>query len=52
MPGVMSAPGVDAVTNVRVGSESPSTGTARKAFNCARKPGVEALARLLAVTAC
>ncbi|EIN61743.1 hypothetical protein ECPA3_1544 [Escherichia coli PA3] len=26
--------------------------TARKAFNCARKPGVEALARLLAVTAC
>ncbi|EIO84343.1 hypothetical protein EC991805_1318 [Escherichia coli 99.1805] len=23
-----------------------------KAFNCARKPGVEALARLLAVTAC
>jgi hypothetical protein len=44
---------VVATTKERVdGSSPPTTGTARKLLTCARKPGVETFAMLLATEAC
>ena len=52
-PALKSAPGVDAITEVRVArAPSPCTDTARSACICPRKPVVEAFARLLLTTDC
>ncbi|MNL69775.1 hypothetical protein D3C87_1946790 [compost metagenome] len=48
----MSAPGVEASANARVPASGPTTGTARYRLTCARKAGVETLARLFDTAAC